>query len=220
MQALYDKWRPTSWDDVCGQPKALATINRLRQQRGTLAGDCYLITGQSGTGKTSIALLIANEVSDPWDGAITEFDDPSEINAAELRRIAHQRRMRPLGKGYCVIVNEAHGLQATQVRKLLGLTERLPAWLTWVFTTTCDGQEKLFDVDDSGPLLSRCKKIRLARRGLSEVFAERARTIAQSEGLDGRPIADYVALLKRCRNNLRSAIQEIECGAMLGEPSP
>ena len=102
------------------------------------------------------------------------------------------------------------------IRRLLVMLEATPPWATWVFTTTCDGQESLFDdQEDAAPLLSRCAVIPLARRDLAKAFAERAREIAQAEGLNGRPLADYQKLAQRCRNNFRAMLQEIEAGAML-----
>lgn len=214
MQALYDKWRPASWEDVCGQPKAIAKLEFLRKRRGTLAGDCYLLSGGSGTGKTSIALLLAREVAD-WN--VLEFDDPSELTADVLRSLKEQRTARPLGGvGYCNLINEIHGAKAELIRKLLGLTERLPEWVTWIFTSSRSGEERLLDgTDDMAPWLSRCKRIPMARRNLSVPFAERARMIARAENLDGQPLESYIALLKRCRNNMRAALNEIEAGAML-----
>ena len=78
-QPLYEAYRPKTWSEIIGQPKAIAKLDRFRKRRGTLAGDCYFLSGSSGTGKTSIALLIAEETSDPW--TLTEFDDPSELTA-------------------------------------------------------------------------------------------------------------------------------------------
>jgi len=84
-----------------------------------------------------------------------------------------------------------------------------------IFTTTWDGQEAMFDGIDAGPLLSRCTPIRLTNQGLAQAFAERALTIARTENLDGQPIAAYVKLAKRCNNNMRAMLQEIDAGCMI-----
>ena len=108
------------------------------------------------------------------------------------------------------------GLRKDVIRSLLVILERLPAHVVVIFTTTNDGQESLFeDCDDASPLLSRCLRLDLARRGLAELFAARCLEIARAEQLDGRPIADYVRLAKDCRNNFRAMLNHVESGAML-----
>ncbi|MCD6405922.1 MAG: AAA family ATPase, partial [Planctomycetes bacterium] len=172
------------------------------------------INGQSGTGKTTLAYLIAGELASEFD---TEELDAGAVTSAKLRQIESGMAYAGLGKGGRVyIVNEAHGLSKAAIRQFLVLLERLPSHVAFIFTTTRQGQESLFDDnEDAGPLLSRCAKLELARRNLADIFAERVREIAQREALDGKPAKAYVELVRRCRNNMREMLQEVEAGAML-----
>ena len=213
---LCEQYRPKQWGEVVGQDKALAKINALRR-RG-LAGRAYWVTGQSGTGKTTIARLLAGEIAEKHD--IVEIDG-GELTISTIHQI--RRDMEYFGgiwgaggkNGRAYIVNEAHGLTKNAERLLLTLLEPIPAHVMFVFTTTIEGMTLFEETDDASPLLSRCTEIPLSRRDLAQAFAERAAAIATKEGLNGRPIEDYLKLARTYKNNMRRMLQHIDDGEML-----
>lgn len=206
---LYEQYRPKSLDQVIGQPKAVKRIETV----GNPGGKSYWISGASGTGKTTLAMIIAGQIADRF---YVEELDATALTPARLRDVEQTMGLYGGGKGgRAYIVNEAHGLRTDTIRQLLVLLERLPSHVCIVFTTTRDGQDSLFDDEaDAHPLLSRCIELALTTQGLAKPFAARAREIAQAEGLDGRPPADYVRLCAKHHNNLRAVLQEIQAGAM------
>ncbi len=154
MQPLHEQYRPQTWDEVIGQDRAIAKIQAVAK-RG-LSGRAFWIAGQSGTGKTTIARLIAQEVADPF---CTIEIDAGELTVGKLRELDRSMRLYGFGckSGRAYIINEAHGLTAGVIRALLVTLEPIPPHVVWCFTTTNDGQDSLFDGQiDAHPLLSRC----------------------------------------------------------------
>jgi replication-associated recombination protein RarA len=218
---LYEKYRPRTWAEVLGQPKALAKLDMIRKRCGTLSGRAYWIGGPSGTGKTTIAYLIAQELADNW---FIEELDGTQVNAAWLNSLELTWGRMPIGdtnrRGRVFVINEAHGLSAFAVKRLLELMEgnKLPAHCCLIFTTTTDGLAEFKDGEmDASPFLSRCTQLALTSQGLSKVFARRGKEIAEIEHLDGQPIEKYERLAADEHNNMRAILSRIEEGCMVEE---
>ena len=114
MQALYEQYRPTTWDGVVGQEKAVKRINTIRK-RGGLGGRAYWLAGNSGTGKTTIARIMASEVAGAF---ATEELDATDLSAAKLREVERKTTTRAIdGAGWAFIINEAHGLNKAAIRR-------------------------------------------------------------------------------------------------------
>ncbi len=213
---LHEKYRPREWADLVGQDKAVAVARRIIERpgfdRGAFFIDCAG-SNNSGTGKSSLAWVIASTLADPF--FITELPGAKMDKAAvaEIERSAHLCSWSADKPFRVWIVNEAHAVTQGAVDLLLTFLEALPRHCVVIFTTTRQPDEELFGTDN-GPLYSRCHCIRLTNQGIAEPFARRIKAIAEAEGLDGQPIEKYVALIRQCKNNMRRAIQLIEAGEL------
>ena len=212
--SLYEKYRPQKLEQIVGQDRVVKNLVMLSKKG--YGGRAFWISGISGSGKTSIARIIASEIADQF--MITEFDSASTLCVEYFEEVAKTMNLYGWGKGgRAYIINEAHGLKKRVIQQMLGVLERIPGHVVFIFTTTKSGQENLFEEQmDAGPLLSRCIEISLTSKGLNQVFAKRSKEIAEKEHLDGKPIQEYVKLAETCKSNFRAMLQKIEAGTMLG----
>ena len=189
-----EKYRPTSFDDVIGQDRVISLV-KVMADKNDFGGRAFWITGNSGTGKSSIAILIAACLASNF----TTFETTGrELTVSDLRNYSQYWRSKAItGDGWALIVNESHGLNRPVIEVLLNMLEKLPDHVVIIFTTTNDGNELFEEQLDSSPFASRCISLKLTSRNLCEPFAIKAKQVAELENLDGRPLDDYVKLMKQ-----------------------
>lgn len=215
MKPLYEAYRPTSWETLVGQNKLVQRLAILR--RRSLVGRVFWLTSDSGCGKTTVAKLIAAEIAD--DYAVIEID-AQDMGIDKVREFERMCQYKPIGKGcHVFICNESHGLSSKVVSRLQTVLEQphVQRNSTWIFTTTFQGQKRLFDgAMDACPFMSRTIELTLEHgEDVVLAFAVRARQIAQQEQLDGQPLDVYVRLVRDCGCNMRKVLQRIEAGEMI-----
>lgn len=131
---LYNKYRPTELSDVVGQDSAVNTIQAALDSN-TLAHS-ILISGTHGTGKTTLARIIAKmSGSEPFD--IMEIDAASFNSVADARQLINTTRVRPQTspiKTY--IIDEVHMYSSSAFNVLLKLLEEPPSYCRFILCTT------------------------------------------------------------------------------------
>lgn len=139
-QALYRKYRSRSFDEVVGQSHITQTL--ARALKAGRINHAYLFTGPRGTGKTSVARILAYAINQ-----IPYSDNPTldiiEIDAASNRRIDDIRDLRekvhiaPVSAPYKVyIIDEVHMLTGESFNALLKTLEEPPAHVVFILATT------------------------------------------------------------------------------------
>ena len=140
-KALYRKYRSKTLDEIVGQPHITKTLKNSLEQ-GSFS-HAYLFTGPRGTGKTSIARILAHEVNKLAYDEDANHLDIIEIDAASNRRIDEIRELRdrvhiaPTSAQFKVyIIDEVHMLTKEAFNALLKTLEEPPAHVIFMLATT------------------------------------------------------------------------------------
>src|SRR6201984_128770 len=155
MAALYRKYRPQSFDEVVGQEAVVRTLtNAITSGQVRQA---YLFAGPRGTGKTSMARILAKCLNCVQGHTVTpdgschaclaiaagtsldviEMDAASQRGIDDIREIRERVGLQPVEGRYKVyILDEAHQLTDAAWNALLKLIEEPPPHLVFVFCTT------------------------------------------------------------------------------------
>lgn len=130
---LHTKYRPADFDGVLGQDDTVKSIKRVLAKSSCQA---FIFTGPSGTGKTTLARIIARHVGCPASNLL-EVDGATYTGIDAMRELAEGLQYAPLGGSKkMVIVDEAHRLSRQAWDCLLKPIEEPPAHVFWCFCTT------------------------------------------------------------------------------------
>ena len=185
-QALYRKYRPASFEDVLGQDHIVSALQGALKT-GKIA-HAYLFAGSRGTGKTSIARILADEIGCSGND-LYEIDAASNRGIDDVRELRESVRTMPFDSKYKVyIIDEVHMLTKEAFNALLKTLEEPPAHVIFILATT--EIEKLPET-----VVSRCQTFQF-KKPSQKILKDLVTRIAKKEGFTLEPAsADLVALL-------------------------
>ena len=190
--ALYRKFRPQNFEDVKGQDHIVTTLKN--QMKADRIGHAYLFCGTRGTGKTTVAKILAKAVNceHPVDGSpcnecetckainagqfmnVIEIDAASNNGVDNIREIREEVAYRPAEGRYKVyIIDEVHMLSTGAFNALLKTLEEPPSYVIFILATT-----EVHKIPIT--ILSRCQRYDFKRITV-ETIADRLRELMEKE---------------------------------------
>lgn len=131
---LQDKYRPRDLADVVGQEAATSALRGL-VARG--AAKAFLLSGPSGTGKTTLSRIVAKTLGCDARGVL-EIDAATKTGVDDMRKVQETLQYKPFGKSQsrAIIVDECHRLSGQAWDSMLKVLEEPPAHVFWFLCTT------------------------------------------------------------------------------------
>lgn len=223
--ALYRQWRPQDFDALVGQ-KAVKTTLKNALASGKIA-HAYLFSGPRGTGKTSMARILAKALNceqgptaEPCGQCgncqrivqgtsldVIEIDAASNTSVDNIRDLREQVAFTPAESHYKVyIIDEVHMLSTGAFNALLKTLEEPPAHAVFILATT-DPQKV------PATIQSRCQRFEFRRVTVDEI-AEHLAMVAAGSGIEAD--ADALRLIAiQAEGGMRDALSLLDqCGVM------
>ncbi len=224
-QVIARKYRPQSFSEVVGQEHVKTTLEHAIAQSRIAHG--YIFSGQRGTGKTTIARILARclncvagptaepcgecasckEIAAGGSVDVIEIDAASNRGINEMRELRENVRYQPARDRYKVfIIDEAHQITTEAFNALLKTIEEPPPWAVFVLCTT--EAHKI-----PATIASRCQHFSFRSVDFDELVA-RIEWICRQEGIEADP--DALAVLAQAgegsvRDSLSALDQAIAC---------
>jgi DNA polymerase III subunit gamma/tau len=220
VTALYRKYRPQDFDEVVGQEAVVQTLrNAIERDQVRQA---YLFAGPRGTGKTSLARILAKSLNCEKGPTATpdntcnscrtiaagtsldviEMDAASQRGIDDVREIREHVVLQPVeGRHKVYILDEAHQLTPAAFNALLKLIEEPPPHLVFIFCTT--------ELAEMMPTVrSRCQTFLFTRPRFAEL-SKLLRRVADGEKLDV-PDASLSLIARSARGSFRDAVSLLD----------